>query len=565
MAGCNPGWLRRVYPNNPLYLLSVVLVLWGIHLAAGVEPPVSGLKTGLLFAYIVMLAGAGWLVVRVGRVWEDARTLLLAILLMFTALSASYDRLCLDDPTAGGWRLAAAFGFSVVVVESLLVALRIRLPAVYRVPFYLQLVVLFAFPAYLGRLSLDGEDARMCLGVLAFTAAAGVSLLALLPAVAGRSLVRSDNGTPWAWPYYPWSIFAFMAIAMAVRSWMLSVSFSHARGFEAAFGLYFLAPIVLAVGVLLIELGLRHGSRRTQLVAAGVLVAAVGISFPGVELATAQDVSLGLLESRLAGPPLLACLAVAAIGAYAAWRRAAGAWPLTLGAAVLASSLDAETRALGEVHLPHAAMLVTLAGWLLIRGAWRLDAPRLALGAGLVLLLLSWRFDLDWLAENNGLPAASIWVAILLALPLFCRDAWSEFVREIGPVGIAAATPFVVTGFPPRWWDAPPWAATAAAFALMVYAVGYWLCERRRWRLGCVLATGGFASLSAAGLLLDGVSDPRLQRGLTVYAAGCGVLLAGLVVSLWKGGQTARLLAWFWEETPAGSTNIISASERPSG
>ncbi|MEO0531240.1 MAG: hypothetical protein AAF266_11800, partial [Planctomycetota bacterium] len=462
MGSGTPRWVRRVYPNNPLYLVSVVLVLWGIHLASAADRSSGGLTTGLLFGYITMLATAGWLVVRLGKVWEDARTVLLAVLLMFTALSTSYDHLCLDDPTAGGRRLATAFAFSCVTVELLLRGLGLRLPALYRVPFYLQLAVLFAFPAYLGQLSVDGHDADMCLGVLLFGVAAAGSLLALVPAIRCRALYDSGNGTPWSWPFYPWSVFVFMAIAMAVRSWMLSVSFSHAKGLEAAFSPYFLSPIILAIALLLLEIGLRHASKPTQGAAMAALALVVPISIPGEGLSQAQELSLGLLESQLMGPLLMACVSVFGVALYGSIRGAVLTTPVAVMAGLAAVSLDPDARSLRDLHVPDALALAGLAGWLLWRGFRRLEAPSLSVGFAVALLLAGWPGGQSWIRENNGMTAVLLWVGVTLALPLFCRDELSKQMRIAGPFYFALAVPAVALAFPPRWWDAPEWFGVAA-------------------------------------------------------------------------------------------------------
>lgn len=538
-----PQWVCRVYPNNPLYLVSVVLVLWGIHLASDADRGSDGLTTGLLFGYITMLATAGWLVVRLGKVWEDARTVLLAVLLMFTALSASYDHLCLDDPTAGGKRLAAAFLLSSVIVELLLRDLGLRLPAWYRVPFYLQLGVLFAFPAYLGQLSIDGRDADMCLGVLGFGMAAAASLLALLPAVHRRCLYDSDNGTPWHWPYYTWSLFVFMAIAMAVRSWMLSVSFSHAKGLDAAFSPYFLAPIVVAIAVLLLEIGLLHNSKPTQRTAMAVLALVAPLSLPGDSLSQAQELSLGLLESQLVGPPLMACLAIVGIALYGAARGAAFSTPIAVAAGIAVASLDSDARSLRDLHLPDAWALATVAGWLLWRGFRRLNAPDLATGVAAALLLAGWPGEQAWLSENNGMTAVLLWAGGALTLPLFCRDPFSIGMRTAGPFCFALASPLVLLVFPPGWWDAPPWSAAAITALLTAFALVYWLRERLRWHLPMVAWCGGFTALVVSDFWLRGLADPRLQRGLTVYGLGCGALVVAFSVSLWKAGLFTRMLA----------------------
>ena len=213
-------WPRFLSNHNPLYLVSAWLVLHGIGLAFRGEAGLQWvpLMTQLLCGYTILLAVSGWLVIRVGKVWEDARMILLVLLLMFTALSTGYDNLCLKAPGSGGLHLAFGFAFSCAITEIVLFSLGMKLPLRYRLPFYLQLAVLFAFPAWLGKLSFDGRDPEMLLGVLLFPVVAAGALLTLLPAAAGDPERDRPNGTPWPWPFYPWSIFVFVAIANGIRA-----------------------------------------------------------------------------------------------------------------------------------------------------------------------------------------------------------------------------------------------------------------------------------------------------------------------------------------------------------
>ena len=141
----SPKWLRFICIHNPFYLISACLVLYGLHISFN-GPGGAGAGWQLmayLCGYATLLLLAATLVVRFGRVWEDARMILLLTVLIFVAISAGFDRVCLDSPTSGARFLAAGFGFAVLLTELTLLCLAIRLPARYRIPFYLQLGLLF--------------------------------------------------------------------------------------------------------------------------------------------------------------------------------------------------------------------------------------------------------------------------------------------------------------------------------------------------------------------------------------------------------------------------------------
>ncbi|MCO6042491.1 hypothetical protein NG895_01090 [Aeoliella sp. ICT_H6.2] len=552
-------WLPRIYPHNPLYLVSATFVLYGIHLASqGPYPQANDLKTSLLFAYVIMLAGAGWLVVRFGRVWEDARTILLVVLLMFTAISTSYDRLCLDNPAEGAVRLALAMGFCCVVVESVLAMLRIRLPLAYRLPFYVQLALLFAFPAVLGKLSIDGREASMCLGVLLFSVAAGASLLLLLPTIGSPRLRHFDSGTPWPWPYYPWSIFVFMALAMGVRLWMLSVSFTDAKGLSPAFHPYFLVPLLLAIAVLLLQFGLTHKSKTLQRIALGSLLGIVALSFP-LHVSRAQALSLDLLEQTLAAPPLLTTIAATLVAAYAWLRGASWAKSVTLASVLLLSCLDPHTRLFTQLHMPDTWLLAVLLVWLVMRGVWQRDMLNLSAGAAVGLMLARYQFGQTWVSENNAWMAIAAWTAWTLLLPLVCRDRLAQLLRVFAPVLLVVLGAAVAFAFPPSWWEVPEWQVMLALAVLAATSIAYGLHQQIRWHLVPI----GFltAMLIGRGLsqFVQEIGDAATRRGLAWYGVGVGVLLLAQLVSLWKAGLVRRVVDWLLHRMPPENVEAHNA------
>src|SRR4051794_28304284 len=70
------GWL---YTSNPFYVLSADLVFIGLRMSfdtSGKSFETGALMVALL-GYTLLLATTACLLIRVGRVWDDARTILL--------------------------------------------------------------------------------------------------------------------------------------------------------------------------------------------------------------------------------------------------------------------------------------------------------------------------------------------------------------------------------------------------------------------------------------------------------------------------------------------------------
>ena len=102
-----------------------------------------------------------------------------------------------------------------MVSEGVFRSLRINLTSKYRLPFYLVLSLLFAYPVVLARLSVEGRDTAMAWGVFLFPLVAAAVLMSLWPASRSRRDDEPPSGTPWSWPWFPWSLFVFLLIVIA--------------------------------------------------------------------------------------------------------------------------------------------------------------------------------------------------------------------------------------------------------------------------------------------------------------------------------------------------------------
>jgi hypothetical protein len=280
------GLIRWVCTNNPFYVLSAglfLLGLWGSFGAQAGAVETWALMSGLA-GYTLLLALTACLLVRYCKVWDDARTVLLLVVLMFLATSVTFDEVLVLDPVRGFTCYLVGLLFAVAVSEGLLRGIRLRLPAWFRAPYYLILALFFLYPLALSPLVGQPRTEALTWGLFGFSPAAGLVFLTLLPAVRrGPGYVR-DNGSPWPWPLYPWVLFGLLAFAVPARAFLLCWSMDLLNGGDrdrVIFGPYFLVPFGLALAVLLLEMGLV--SRRRGVLAFALAAPAwlVGLSLVG--------------------------------------------------------------------------------------------------------------------------------------------------------------------------------------------------------------------------------------------------------------------------------------------
>src|SRR3974390_819156 len=86
---------RFCYTQNPFYLLSVAFVLHSTRLwyHQGAGPFNPWPLMGIICGYILLVAVVGFILVRFGKVWDDARSIFLILLLLFVELSLTFDGL----------------------------------------------------------------------------------------------------------------------------------------------------------------------------------------------------------------------------------------------------------------------------------------------------------------------------------------------------------------------------------------------------------------------------------------------------------------------------------------
>jgi hypothetical protein len=293
-----------------------------------------------LLGYTLLLATTACVLIRIGNVWDDVRTILLLVVAMFLAMSITFDETLASNPSLGQAFYVGGFLFAVGLTECVLRGIQLRLPALFRVPYYLILGLFFLYPIALSPLVKYPETPPLQWMLFGFTPIAGLVFLSLLSAIRKGPDYVSKNGSPWRYPLYPWVLFGLLALAVCGRAYYLCISLhfversSLVGKSDTIFGWYFLIPFLLALGILKLQAALKTGSKtgiKTAMLLPAFLVV---LAMVGHRPDPVYQGFLQMFRTDLGGTPLyLTLLALVAFYGLAAIAR------IPLGLAGLTCSL----------------------------------------------------------------------------------------------------------------------------------------------------------------------------------------------------------------------------------
>jgi hypothetical protein len=550
-------FILRVCTENPFYVVSAALFLFGLRLSYGEQVAVVAWwwVMGGLAAYTVLLAGTGAMLVRFGRVWDDARTVLLLTVLLFLASSLTFDQLLFLDPVLGFACILGGLALAVALTEGVLRTIRLRLPALFRVPYYLTLGLFFLYPLTLTGLLFAPRDPGqrsevLQWGLFGFSAVAAAVTLTLLPAARRGPRYVADNGSPWRWPLYPWALFGLLGVTVPARAYLLCWSMDplmdEDRG-NTIFGPWFLAPFALAVAVVLVEAGI-VSARRGILKAALVLPALVAGLTLIVQPADPIKVAFRkLFTERLGSDPLMiTVVGAAAFYAYAALRRVPYATGALTAALVALAFVGARTIDVHTFGPPRPLPVLAAATLQLVLGLRGRNFARCVSGiaGGAIALMLALPRE-GGLSVVQGLVAYHMTVAGLLVLGAFLGEPLGRALRATGTALLLLACLAATSGrinLPP---EVPRGAVTAYPIVMAAVLVGYGLLRDR-----LPLAAGAVALVAwLGGVALQGYAALReVLRGLDYMALSLAVFAIAVIVSLGKSGILSR---WPGDSTSA--------------
>jgi hypothetical protein len=471
--------IRWVSTNNPFYVISAGLFLVGLWLSFGdprnAEDPFK-LMVGLT-CYTSLLACTAVILIRFAKVWDDARTVLLLLVLMFLATSVTFDHVIVFEvrfgmPMRGILGNVAGLVVAVAASEAVLHLVRLRFPMAYRVPYYIILALFFIYPISLAPYLNEPRSPAMMWRLFGFSSMAALAFLTLLPAVRQGASYVHKNGSPWPWPLYPWALFGLLALAVPGRAILLCYSMhliDVADLYDMTFGPYFLVPFGLVLCVLLLEAGIVNARPRLMGAALALPTLQIAMSTIGHRSETIYRQFLTMFTDTMnADPVYCSFLAVASYYLYATVRRVPYAAESLTGSLAMLTFVSPNVLREGLVTPPQPAALIAASSILLGLGVWRRNswnclagccglavgvalsipsgvdafAYRWVIAFHLILLAtvaLAWTFDddLSRYLRNAGPFLALVYCIAVIFLPLEPPFRLPDWLSGIYPIAIA--------------------------------------------------------------------------------------------------------------------------------
>lgn len=537
---------RFLWTHNPFYLISLALVLHSTRLWH--HDTIDGFNAwplmSIIGGYLLLMSVTGFLLVKFGRVWDDARSIFLVIMLLFLELSLIFDEVLLHEARTGMTLMLSGWSTAAAISECLLLGLRIRLPWVFRGPYHSLLALMFLYPAVVVLDSGVGEP--IVWRNFWFTSCVGVALLCLVPAVHQSRAKLQQNGTPWAWPWYPWTVFGFLTICLGLRAWALTLSFdpvtsqglADAMQMQGAFGGDFLIPMILAVGVLLLEAGVVEKRRILSHAALIVPAIALILALPSGDASAPYLEFRSQFAERFGSPLWVTWYACWVFYTFAFLRGSQSAIAGMLGSAVAIMVFGRFGSVPSQTYGVSALPLLVSTGLILMYGWRRLDSRIFV--PGLLGAYLAGR-DLMPVSSNTYVNEAIAWnlmcAGVLLSGLLF-QDRAAKYWLRLGLLlaavncGVAALLPMVIQVNLP---DAAPLGYCLVTTSLI--AACTWVADQRSWRYA-LLACG---TITIARLMVDATEMLKKSfhwDGALYFVIGIGTFAVGVAISTLKSAKS---------------------------
>lgn len=544
--------------GNPFYLISAGLILYASTVVSDTSNiwMETGIPVGILAAYTVLCAATVIFIVKHGKVWSDARSLLFVILALPLALSAGLDDKLISTPQTGMLWLAGSLLFTAGVFQWVRRGLGIRLSPGLLGVFAAQIAVFFLWPLLLSRLVIDWPDDRgpTMWGITLFPAALALTALPLLVFVNRGSFASAENGTPWKFlsPF----LFGLLGCAGILRGYLLSISFYPAKGvggyanLQSGFSAWMVLPILLVAALLVAEwlIAARKGDLALLklVIGAGIVffLLVFRCYFPDAPPLARQFYRHAFGDIPAIFPPYLAWFGlIAYLGIrrvrWAAWT--AGGLLLVLALFLLRRHVT-PPEVSPRVLIPAAGILFTVAYGaivLWIRNRWLTLSFLWWLIAAVSTVLMRY----DYLP--NVLPVMSAAIVLPLVVGMTLRDRIMESVGLFGAILFFLLCFDCAISLPNK---------QNLLYLFANYAVVLFFLTRRHWIIASIETTFLLGwGVAAAFRMVQGLQ----VRGIGVIFWGLVFFLAAFLISLWKAGiLQKKTLQWtepvlrFFREKP---------------
>jgi hypothetical protein len=535
--------------SNPFYLISALLIFYGAFLAFGPNAMSESTESnsrwwllGLLAGYTALLAITSFIIVRLGKVWDDARSIILILLLLLMASSVCFDEIGTRVVQSGRSMIPTmlfALACAAVISMTLTKGLGIKLRVLYQMPYYLIISLFFLHP--LGAMWLQGNGFAnnsevLAWYILAFPVVQGMAFLALLPAIRrGAGYVR-ENGTPWNWPGFPLTIFGMLAMGVLVRQYLLSFGFMPADDMESAFGFYSLIPFLTCISILAIEYACVRKSRFSRIGAMLLPGAMLIISLMGGDGSDTYRQVLWQVAGAIGSPIIITVVLTISLYLYAWWRGLCG-WEIgIIGSLAILTFTGPKTMSAATLQMPQAIPAFATGLLALYLAVRKPSSWRFTLAAALLLAALALAMNDTWFMTANGAIPIHIAYVIAFCIGATMSDRFAKFLQDVCAVILPIMLLIGGMDISEEVGGYGGWPVALYMLLIAGMSLAGWFFTRNRLYLGMAVLNGAVCAVAVGVLTYRTTRSASDLRGIQPLFWGALSFVAAVGISLAKGG-----------------------------
>jgi hypothetical protein len=442
--------IKKLFLVNPFYLVSACLVLYAsTRLFHTDNVFIDNLvPLAVMGIYTALLAGTSIFLGRIGKVWDDAGTLLQINVILFMAISVGLDGKVIDDTSAGmGW-VAAGLAVMLAVSEMMFNGLKLKLPRIFRGAYYTLMSCYFIYPWILAELVTVYEKNKLpaIYGIMLFPLIGGLLfVLLVVPMIRKGPELFTKLGAPWKELRFPGNIFILIMLGFGFRTYLNTISFYGGRGvgpysaMQTGFDAFMLIPLAAATAIILLEYG---KSRQYK----SCIFCAMVLPFTILLMGGASDNLFLKHTGHFSIPMLTALTSIITIYLYGWYKKICGS-AIMSGIAFFVSAVvikNVYAARLDNVELQGYGMIVfvtillmislLLMSYLLLRANKVLGGiliPAQIIISLWIILPESWIFK----SYHGALPITVIYLALLIG-SVFIRGNLGEVIRFISALAM---------------------------------------------------------------------------------------------------------------------------------
>ena len=336
-------------------------------------------------------------------------------------------------------------------------------------------------------------------------------------------------------------LFGTLGVGVLGRAYYLCYSFHFIPGSNTIFGTYFWIPFLLAVSLLVLEMGIVAENKAAMLLTLGgpVAMLLLAVTVPG-ERANDFGFLLTFIKTFGGTPLFVTLVATMLFYLVAVLRRVPWAGDALCAAGALFCVCGPDTAGPSTLIEPWTLPLVPIAVLQLLMALRRRNALRCVVAVSCIVLAAVLDFQGTSFTACYGVVPFHLLLGLLLIIGASARDDFGRIVQYLGAALILAAGVASVTVEPQNLPSVSPLLLDLYPLAAIVAAVAYGrFVGNRSYYFSALAIAGSWVAL--VGWDVYRIARERIS-GLDAIAWGAIAFVVATLISLAKAGLPQRWL-----------------------